>query len=209
MMAVVASTVLAGCLTACEPGADPGPAGSPAAPASPSAGGATAGDKPAGKAPATVPDFVGMGLQSAQDTAQEAGFHVLTSHDALGRDRMQVLDRNWKVCGQSVAAGRSVPTDTPLDFGAVKLEESCPAKERPSPDTASGRMPDFKGGSVKAARAALDSGTSLTVKDVSGQDRWVLVESNWQVCAQDPAAGTEIKGRPVELRAVKYGESCP
>ncbi|WP_338483206.1 PASTA domain-containing protein [Streptomyces sp. SCSIO 75703] len=200
--AVVASAVLAGCLTACEPDGGAGPAGSPAV-------SRPADDKLATEAPAAVPDVVGMGLQSAQDTAQEAGFHVLTSHDALGRDRMQVLDRNWKVCGQSVAAGRSVPTDTPLDFGAVKLEESCPAKERPSPDTADGRMPDFTGGSVKAARAALDSATSLTVEDVSGQGRWVLVESNWRVCAQDPAAGTEIKGRPVELRAVKYGESCP
>ncbi|WP_405851397.1 hypothetical protein [Streptomyces sp. NBC_00090] len=31
---------------------------------------------------ASVPNFVGMGLRSAQDRAQELGFHGLTSHDA-------------------------------------------------------------------------------------------------------------------------------
>jgi len=50
---------------------------------------------------------------------------VLTSHDALGTDRMQVLDRNWKVCSQTPAAGAH-STDTTIDFGTVKLEESCP-----------------------------------------------------------------------------------
>lgn len=75
---------------------------------------------------ATVPDFVGMVLQTAQDTAQAEGFFLLTSHDSTGAGRMQVLDRNWRVCSQSRAAGTSVPTSTTLDFGAVKLEESCP-----------------------------------------------------------------------------------
>ncbi|MCW2904341.1 MAG: hypothetical protein JWO67_6606, partial [Streptosporangiaceae bacterium] len=59
---------------------------------------ATAEDKAATKAaPATLPNLVGMGLQSAQDTAQAAGFYGLSSHDSLGRARHQVLDRDWKV----------------------------------------------------------------------------------------------------------------
>ncbi|PZG96400.1 hypothetical protein C1I97_26275 [Streptomyces sp. NTH33] len=70
-------------------------------------------------------------------------------------------------------------------------------------------MPDFTGKSVRVARAALDSSTSLTVKDATSQGRWVLVESNWQVCGQIPRAGTELKGRPVTLTAVRFGESCP
>ncbi|MET9801981.1 hypothetical protein [Streptomyces sp. NPDC006368] len=75
---------------------------------------------------ASVPNVVGMVLQTAQDTAQAEGFYFLTSHDSTGADRVQVLDRNWKVCSQSQAAGRSIPTTTTLDFGAVKLEENCP-----------------------------------------------------------------------------------
>ncbi len=158
---------------------------------------------------ATVPDFAGMGLQSAQDKAQEQGFYSLKSHDALGRDRMQVFDRNWKVCSQNVAAGKPVPTDTTLDFGAVKLEEDCPAQEEKPLAATGGKMPDFEGKSVKAARAALDSGTSITVNDAAADDRMVLMESNWQVCSQTPAAGAALSEQPVEFTAVKFGKSCP
>lgn len=62
---------------------------------------------------------------------------------------------------------------------------------------------------MKAARAALDSSTSLTVDDASGKDRFIVVESNWQVCSQTPAAGTKLFGQPVTFKAVKFGESCP
>lgn len=156
-----------------------------------------------------VPSFIGMGLQSAQDTAQKQGFYNLTSHDSSGRARMQILDRDWKVCSQNVKAGSLAATTTKLDFGAVKLAESCPTKDQSAPSAAGGTMPNFHGKSVKAARQALDSGTSITVSDVSGEDRFVLVESNWQVCSQKPAAGEKLNGQPVILNAVKFGESCP
>ncbi|MET9642833.1 PASTA domain-containing protein [Streptomyces syringium] len=160
---------------------------------------------------AALPDLVGKGLQSAQDQAQAAGFRRLASHDALGRGRTQAFDRNWKVCSQTPAPGTR-PTDTKVDFGAVKLTEDCPAKdgsEERAPAKAKGTMPPFTGKSVKIAREALDSSTSLTVKDASGSGRTVLVESNWQVCAQDPKAGTKLDGQPVRLDAVKFGEGCP
>ncbi|MEU0788354.1 PASTA domain-containing protein [Streptomyces sp. NPDC006173] len=156
-----------------------------------------------------VPNFDGIGLQPAQDKAQSTGFFLLTSHDAAGRDRMQVFDRDWKVCFQSVAAGKKVPTTTMLNFGAVKTDESCPSADNQAPKKAAGTMPNFKGKSVKAARGALDSGTSITVKDASGQDRIIFLESNWQVCSQTPAAGSKITGQPVEFIAVKFGENCP
>ncbi|GGW15762.1 hypothetical protein GCM10018980_51740 [Streptomyces capoamus] len=157
----------------------------------------------------TVPNFVGMGLQSAQDAAQKQGFYALKSHDSLGRGRFQAFDRNWKVCSQNYKAGKVVPTDTELDFGSVKLDETCPAKDQSAPSAAGGTMPDFHGKSVKAARAALDSSTSITVNDASSDDRMVLIESNWQVCTQKPAAGAKLAGQPVEFTAVKYGETCP
>ncbi|MFJ4002124.1 PASTA domain-containing protein [Streptomyces sp. NPDC090023] len=156
----------------------------------------------------TVPEFVGMGLQSAQDTAQAAGFYGLKSHDSLGRARHQILDRDWKVCSQNVKANSSASTDKVLDFGAVKLEESCPAHDEAAPSAAGGTMPSFTGKSVAAARDALDSGTSLTVQDISGQDRFILVESNWKVCSQEPAAGAKMNGQPVTLDAVKFEEEC-
>lgn len=158
---------------------------------------------------AALPDMTGKGLQSAQDQAQAAGFYGLTSHDALGRDRMQAFDRNWKVCSQTPKAGNH-STDTNVDFATVKLEETCPAKDAGAeePRAAGAKMPDFTGKAVKVARGALDSGTSITVNDASGQDRFILMESNWQVCGQEPAAGAKLDGRPVTLNAVKFEESC-
>lgn len=156
----------------------------------------------------TVTNFVGMGLQSAQDKAQADGFYLLKSHDSAGRDRMQAFDRNWKVCSQNYAAGKTIPTDTELDFGAVKLEETCPATDQKEPQVEGGKMPNLAGKSVKAARGALDSGTSITVTD-AGEGRMVLMESNWQVCTQSPSPGAALNGQPVELTAVKFDESCP
>ena len=70
-------------------------------------------------------------------------------------------------------------------------------------------MPDLRGKSVKVARGVLDPSTSIEVTDASGQDRTILVESNWKVCSHDPQAGAELTGQPVALTAVKFEESCP
>lgn len=107
--------------------ADPDTPDDGAAPDDPAAsddGAAPDGADAAGDS-AALPDLTGQDLQSAQDQAQAAGFYVLTSHDALGSGRMQILDRNWTVCSQTPTAGDR-PTDTRVDFGAVKTEESCP-----------------------------------------------------------------------------------
>ncbi|WP_159062039.1 hypothetical protein [Streptomyces sp. WM6368] len=123
----------AGCLalTACNPqAADTGAGTSPAPGATAPAGSAPAGSAPvppkAGRTTAAVPDFVGQVLQDAQDGAQAAGFYLLSSHDALGKNRNQVLDRNWKVCTQTPRGGTATGTDTKIDFGTVKNEETCP-----------------------------------------------------------------------------------
>ncbi|MFH8656271.1 PASTA domain-containing protein [Streptomyces afghaniensis] len=118
-------------------------------------------------------------------------------------------DRNWKVRSQTMEAGTFEPTDTDLDFGALKLREGCPAKNEKPPAAEGGRVPNFAGESVKAARSALDSGVSLTVKDALPDDRWVLVESNWKVCTQEPAAGTSLNGQPVTLKAVNSRSPVP
>ncbi|CAL9662678.1 hypothetical protein [Streptomyces sp. enrichment culture] len=196
--ALIAAALLA--LTACE--------GTDTSSGSSSNSNSAANDKAKKTESATLPDMTGKGLQSAQDQAQEAGFYSLTSHDALGRGRMQAFDRNWQVCSQTPEAGDH-PTDTKVDFATVKLEEDCPTQDDGAePDAAGGTMPNFQGKAVKVARQALDSSTSITVKDASGQDRMVLVESNWKVCSQDPAAGAKLNGQPVTFTAVKFEESC-
>ena len=55
-----------------------------------------------------MPDVVCMDLQSAQDTIQEAGVFFSRSNDATGDDRMQLVDSNWLVVGQTPAAGTPI-----------------------------------------------------------------------------------------------------
>ncbi|GHH22643.1 Stk1 family PASTA domain-containing Ser/Thr kinase [Streptomyces gardneri] len=206
---IIAAAALTLTLTACE-------GGSTASSDKPQATGTSTAPTPVTttKAPdadtksAALPDMTGKGLQSAQDQAQAAGFYNLHSHDALGRGRMQALDRNWKVCGQTPTAGEH-PTDIKIDFATVKLEETCPSKDQGSDEPQAGStMPDFTGKSVKVTRQSLGTSTSLTVTDASPQGRMVLMGSNWQVCTQEPAAGTKLDGQPVTLTAVKFEESC-
>jgi hypothetical protein len=75
-----------------------------------------------------MPNLVGSVLQDAQDSIQQLtnyGIAITTSHDATGAGRMQVADRNWKVCSQNVPAGEPITSSSRIDFGVVKLDESC------------------------------------------------------------------------------------
>jgi beta-lactam-binding protein with PASTA domain len=75
-----------------------------------------------------MPDLVGVNLQDAQNRIQalsgDQTFYS-ASHDESGAGRSQVLDANWQVCSQNVRAGARITKDTQIDFGAVKLGESC------------------------------------------------------------------------------------
>ncbi|MFJ7149397.1 DUF3761 domain-containing protein [Streptomyces sp. NPDC100445] len=86
-----------------------------------------------------VEDFVGMGLQAAQDAAQGDGIVDLTSTDATGQGRMQLWDRNWTVCAQTPAAGEMMSTDDTLTFDTVKSSEG----ESCDDPTGSGSIDDY------------------------------------------------------------------
>jgi len=76
----------------------------------------------------TMPNEVGHGLQDAQDNLQRVSgdpVYYSRSHDLLG-NRHQILDRNWQVCTQNIAGGATVSESDTVDFGVVKLSESCP-----------------------------------------------------------------------------------
>jgi hypothetical protein len=76
-----------------------------------------------------MPNEVGKGLQAAQDDIQRvSGNPVFFSHstDATGAGRHQILDRDWKVCTQNVAAGATANLDTYISFAVVRTTENCP-----------------------------------------------------------------------------------
>ncbi|MFF8308983.1 PASTA domain-containing protein [Streptomyces lydicus] len=206
MRRTLAATITAAAACLSLAACNPAPTG--ASKASATAGSPTRDDAAEGST-ATLPNLVGKGLQSAQDAAQAAGFYGLDSHDALGRGRMQILDRDWKVCTQKPSPGNAA-TSVTVDLGAVKLSEDCPGADRGAAEQpkATDTMPDLRGKSVKVARQALESGASITVKDVTGQDRFVVMESNWKVCTQNPVAGAKYSGQPVTFGATKFDEDC-
>lgn len=76
-----------------------------------------------------MPNEVGANLQEAQDDVQRAsGDPLFVSHsrDATGEGRFQILDRDWKVCGQNVPAGQRVSAVAHIVFSVVKDYEDCP-----------------------------------------------------------------------------------
>lgn len=99
------------------------------APTEPPAEQAPAPEAPAAGQQWAMPNLVGATLQDAQDQIQAltggAVFYT-KSHDLTGSDRNQVLDANWQVCTQNLAPGAAVTSVSLIDFGVVKLSESCP-----------------------------------------------------------------------------------
>ena len=87
-------------------------------------------DPPATETPAPerlMFDATCMDLQLAQDTVQaELNIFFSSSEDATGRDRMQVLDRNWIVLDQTPPPGSPVTDDAEISFIVVKDDEVSP-----------------------------------------------------------------------------------
>jgi hypothetical protein len=171
---------------------------------------ASTGSGSSSAAPDRLPDGVGKGLKYAVDAAASAGFSTYSTHDASGRMRAQVLYTDWKVCFQTPPAGLH-PSSTKVDFGVVKLAESCPASDQGLVTvTAGATMPDLRGRSVRYASDVLGSGASIRFTTTTGADAHVLVDSNWQVCGQTPAPGAAYAGVPVTLVVAKYSDGgCP
>jgi hypothetical protein len=77
----------------------------------------------------TMPDLIGEDLQGAQDAIQsltDSAVWYTDSTDLTGQDRMQVSDRHWVVCTSTPSPGETFTTDTEIDFGVVRIEETCP-----------------------------------------------------------------------------------
>jgi len=199
---LLTAAVLVAGLSACSGGGLPGTSGT------------TSGSGSSGS-PATVqrralPNSVGKGLKYAVDAARAAGFPSFSTHDASGRMRSQLLYTDWKVCFQTPPAG-SHPVSTKVDFGVVKLAESCPSADRGLVTVTAGAvMPDLRGRSVRYADDVLGSSASIRFTTTGGGDAVVLVDSNWQVCKQTPEPGRPYNGVPVTLVVAKYSDGgCP
>jgi len=73
-------------------------------------------------------------------------------------------------------------------------------------------MPEVVGMNLQDAQDLLQSRGSylLDQADATSQDRFQLLDAQWQVCHQLPAAGSHVlKTRIVRLDVVKLDENCP
>jgi hypothetical protein len=73
-----------------------------------------------------MPRVVGMNLQFAQDLLSRQGNYSSEPQDSSGESRFIIIESNWKVCKQSVAAGKRISMLHPIILNAVKLAEVCP-----------------------------------------------------------------------------------
>lgn len=110
--------------------------------------------------------------------------------------------------------------DQPVDQAAPQAE----AEDRTVavPDAAPAEpvvdfvMPDFSGKNLQVAQNEVQElGVFFsTSHDLRGQRAQVL-DSNWQVCVQAPAAGARVRGEAdawegrIDFGVVKFGETCP
>ena len=106
----------------------------------------------------------------------------------------------------------ATPKSAPVAPAPTKT--AAPAKTTPpaAPPVEKFKMPKLVGQNLQYAQDTLQALGSYLVdqQDASGLGRVQLVDSNWQVCSQEPAAGKKV---PVDtlvvLSAVKLTESCP
>ncbi|MET7356917.1 hypothetical protein ABZS76_00575 [Streptomyces sp. NPDC005562] len=155
-----------------------------------------------------LPNMVGSQLQVAQDRAQSAGFHNLSSEDATGRGRAQVWDRTWRVCAQDPKPGEADP-DTLVVFSAVKEGEKCPASTKGYLAMPGDEMPGYVGRNLMDAMDQMAALTGdVTAVDVTGEGRSTDDENDWRVCRTTPAAH-EIVEDSVTFEVVPNDEKCP
>ncbi|GGS47857.1 PASTA domain-containing protein [Streptomyces violaceus] len=96
------------------------------------------------------------------------------------------------------------------DTSSTESETEAPATEASAdeaePETS--EVPDVVGMNHGEAQSLLRSkGFLVNEEDASPEGRWVLDNSNWKVCRQDPAPGATDALR-VAIYSVKLDESC-
>lgn len=82
--------------------------------------------------------------------------------------------------------------------------------EADTAETETAALPDLTGQDLQAAQDAAQAAGfyGLDDQDASGQGRLQVMDRNWTVCSQEPAAGMHPTDTLVTLYAVKDGESC-
>jgi beta-lactam-binding protein with PASTA domain len=162
-----------------------------------------------------VADYTGQNLEAASQAAYEAGFRA-RSHDATEADKMQLVDRNWKVCFQEPAAGETATAEEGrrirIEFAVVRKSSPCPARDGEA--VVFPKVPNVVGKTFAAGSALL---RKVGLNEIRGASVYTDVDlaarhDDWRICFQDPEAGEDVDGpeyMSVRLSLARPGLSCP
>ncbi|WP_435972113.1 hypothetical protein [Streptomyces sp. Qhu_M48] len=159
-----------------------------------------------------VPDFRGASLAAAAAQARRGQWRVAVADASSAYRTVTVAQAGWRVCFQSPSGGVGVrPSGTTLTLYAVPDREVCPSQ---LDGTRRVVMPGLVGERFDAATRVLetlDLGRVVRFHAHTGQrlDDRPQDLADWQVCRQQPHAGTEVPTTTqVDLWLIGPGLSC-
>jgi vacuolar-type H+-ATPase subunit H len=119
---------------------------------------------------------------------------------------------------EATADAKDAFTEATADAKESLTEATADAKESLTEATADAKaeietftMPDLVGMNLQDAQDILQNLGSILLdqEDASGKDRFQVNDSNWHVCTQDPAPGTDASiSDTITLGSVKLDEDC-
>ncbi|MEV6250653.1 PASTA domain-containing protein [Streptomyces sp. NPDC051742] len=110
--------------------------------------------------------------------------------------------------GVTACGGGSPPSETPT----VTETGTTAAPEVTTPDAGEqGKLPNMVGMDLQLAQDTSQAAGfyGLASTDATGAGRLQVIDRNWVVCSQDPAAGQHPTNTTVTFSVVKDDESCP
>ena len=171
------------------------------------------------KREAAVPNVIGERLDLAQSHLKDAGLKF----EAIGGGTFGILDEsNWTVCQTEPVAGQKSGDKavklivdrvcSTSQSGTVSGLNSSYSATSPSAGAASEgsiTVPNVVGKDLQTAQDTMQAAglRNLTSHDSTGQGRAQLVDRNWKVTEQSPAAGTKVNSSQlIDLGAEKLSD---
>jgi hypothetical protein len=151
-----------------------------------------------------VPNVIGTRLVDADKKLLGAGFRKVVPLDDSSKGRVVVDPENWVVDSQDPKAGSHAVTGSIITLKVRRPTDGA------STSTKFGVVPRVICMNLQDAQDAMEHAGffNLGSADGSGKGRMQILDRDWVVTKQTPAAGSKpgVKARIV-LTAVKYGES--
>lgn len=173
-----------------------------------------------------MPNVAGQRLDVARSNLNKVGLNDRDAIEIVGGGAQGTIDESaWTVCDQDPAEGAA------LDAVRLLIDRSCGAEDKfdatpsteapvdsspiatPTPtESLLIVVPNVVGMDLQEAQDLLQAEGLyvLTSHDAKREGRNQIIDNNWKVCDQEPAAGTKVpESQEIDLGAVKDEEQCP